>query len=86
LFCIVGYGDIVPSTHLGRLACIAACVWGVFIYSFFVISMNVLISFQPNEKRVYEQMMRKEGVDGLEKAAAKTIANFIMFTHTRNKK
>jgi hypothetical protein len=48
--------------------------------------MDVLISFQSNEKRVYERMMRDEGIVSLESAAAKTIANFIMFTHTRNKK
>jgi hypothetical protein len=86
LLYIVGYGDVVPVTHLGRLACIFACIWGVFIYSCFIISMDVLISFQSNEKRVYERMMRDEGIVSLESAAAKTIANFIMFTHTRNKK
>jgi hypothetical protein len=53
LLYIVGYGDIVPVTDFGRLACIFACIWGVFIFSFFIIIMDLLIFFHPNEKQVY---------------------------------
>jgi hypothetical protein len=34
----IGFGDIVPSTHLGRLLLMISCIWGLFCLSLFVIA------------------------------------------------
>ena len=41
----IGYGDIYPTTHLGRVTCIIACIWGVFILSLFVVALTSTTDF-----------------------------------------
>ena len=43
----IGYGDIYPKTHLGRITCIVACIWGVFILSLFVVALTNTTEFTP---------------------------------------
>jgi len=46
---LVGYGDVVPKTHLGRLLCVFACIMGVVALSLFVASMTIITDFSPKE-------------------------------------
>ena len=46
---IVGYGDVTPKTHLGRLLCVFACLMGVVALSLFVASMTNMTDFSPKE-------------------------------------
>ena len=32
----IGYGEIYPITHLGRIVIFLACIWGIFILGLFV--------------------------------------------------
>ena len=52
----VGYGDIFPKTHFGRIVGILICFWGFFIVSFFVLTVDTILSFHPNEKNSYETL------------------------------
>ncbi len=36
----VGYGDISAKTHLGRFVIFWVCIWGIFIVSMMVITLN----------------------------------------------
>ena len=36
----VGYGDMSAKTHLGRFVIFFVCIWGVFIVSMMVITLN----------------------------------------------
>ena len=51
LFHFLGYGDIFPVTHLGRAVTIAACIWGVFVLSLIVVSLNNMIEMSKEESR-----------------------------------
>jgi len=51
---IVGYGDIYPMTHLGRFSCLVGCIWGLFVYSFFIIAIRVATEFNQSEVKAYE--------------------------------
>ena len=56
------------------------------MYSLFVVSMNVLITFDENEKAAFKEFKKQEGIRQLKKSAGKTIANFILFNHQLAKK
>ena len=49
---LVGYGDIYPSTHFGRLGTILACVWGTFLLSLFVVTLNNVAELTKEENEV----------------------------------
>lgn len=41
----VGYGDIFPKTFFGRTVGVFICFWGFFIISFFVLTVENILSF-----------------------------------------
>ena len=45
----IGFGDFFPKTYLGRLFCIIACFWGVFMISIIVLSMTNAVAFTKRE-------------------------------------
>ncbi len=38
----IGYGDITVFVNVSRIVFMLAIAWGILIYSFFIVSMNVL--------------------------------------------
>lgn len=58
----IGYGDIYPSTHLGRLVTIIAGIWGVFVLSLFVVTLNNITQLTKKEHNSYEEIIRKDNI------------------------
>jgi len=56
----IGYGDIYVQTHLSRLVIIAACIWGVFILSLFVVTLNNITELSNEEQQAYEEIRKRE--------------------------
>ncbi len=56
--CTVGFGDIYPKTSMGRFVGILLAFWGVFITSFFVVTLTNLLTFSINEEKAYNLMQR----------------------------
>lgn len=54
----VGYGDIYAKSFMGRLVAIIVSFWGVFIVSFFVVTLNNMLTFSPNEEKSYNLLLR----------------------------
>lgn len=46
---IVGYGDITIFVNVSRMVFMFAIAWGFLIYSFFIVSMNMLTTFTADE-------------------------------------
>ncbi len=51
---LVGYGDISIFVNVSRIFFIVAIIWGTLIYSFFIVSMNVLTTLTEDEREVYD--------------------------------
>lgn len=54
----VGYGDYFPISTFGRMIGIISCLWGVFIVSIFVVTLNGLLEFTKSEGRAFEALER----------------------------
>jgi len=56
----VGYGDITPKSHLGRLICVIACITGMVFVSLSVVSMTVISEFNEEEKKAYSLIKKNQ--------------------------
>ena len=54
----VGYGELYPKTFFGRIVGIYICFWGIFIVSFFVVTVNSVLEFSDSEEKSYNLLMR----------------------------
>ena len=82
----IGYGDIFPRTHLGRITCIIACIWGVFILSLFVVALTNTTEFETKEEQVYDAIIMERAVKKkLKKEAGILIKEFVLLTYLRKR-
>jgi hypothetical protein len=58
----IGYGDIYPVTHLGRISAVLACMVGVFIISLFVVALNNTTEFKETEFNAYKSITLKREI------------------------
>eukprot|EP00347_Sterkiella_histriomuscorum_P002571 403367638 len=54
----IGFGDMYPKTIMGRIVGIIVSFWGVFIVSFFVVTLNNMLTFSANEEKAYNLLLR----------------------------
>jgi hypothetical protein len=71
----VGYGDIYPKTLMGRNVGILVCFWGVFIVSFFVVTLNNMLTFNANEEKSFNLLLRLYYKEVLKKEATLVLSS-----------
>lgn len=49
----VGYGDLYPTTHLGRFFCLLACISGMILVSAMVVALNMASEFNKDQSIAY---------------------------------
>mmetsp|Transcript_26042 Transcript_26042/g.46195 ORF Transcript_26042/g.46195 Transcript_26042/m.46195 type:complete len:600 (-) Transcript_26042:1461-3260(-) len=59
----IGYGDIIPRTHLGRGFIMVICLFGTFMVSYFVSSINALYYFPAEEAQFMSFFIAKCDVE-----------------------
>lgn len=83
----IGYGDIYPITFMGRIVIIISCIWGIFILSLFVVSLNNITQLSKEENKAYEDITREDKIKStLHKDAAKIIVTLFKLNLSRKKK
>jgi potassium intermediate/small conductance calcium-activated channel subfamily N protein 2 len=73
----VGYGDFYPKTHMGRFVIIVACLWGVFIVSIMVVTLNETSKFTKEESKTYEILERLRAKAKCMKSAGDIVVNLM---------
>lgn len=59
----IGYGDVFPKSHMGRLIGIVIAGWGAFYVSLFVVALYNILDFESPEKKAFmllERLLAKE--------------------------
>jgi hypothetical protein len=80
----IGYGEITPKTHLGRLAIIISSFIGLFLYSYIVLIVRNNTYLNERETKLHYAVKHKKiGVKNLEKLAASLIHQWWALTIKR---
>ena len=67
----VGYGDFYPRTHVGRIICIIACIWGTFLISLLIIMFNNYVSFSRPQQQSFKLLKKVEDYKDVKEAKKK---------------
>jgi len=71
----VGYGDIYPISHGGRMVATIACFAGVALVALLVTAITGMSQFDPDELRAFNALYRAQGRSSHRSAAARMIAS-----------
>jgi hypothetical protein len=83
----VGYGDIIPQTHLGRLFIMLTCILGTFLVSYFVISTASLTVLESAESQFMGVLIAKYDISKqLKPSATVTIQRWWRYMLKRRRK
>ena len=69
----VGYGNIYPVTHMGRLTCILACIFGNMYLGMLVVAIHQKMEHSDNENLAYAWIYRRHVKESARKYAKKAI-------------
>lgn len=70
-----GFGEIYPKTLLGRLIGLIVCFWGTFMVSFFVVTVNNMLTFSPSEEKSFNLLQRLHFKEELKEYAVNVLSS-----------
>lgn len=70
---LVGYGDFVPVTHIGRVMIITSVIIGNVILALTVVSLSNIQEFSPQQRKAYELINSDVGLYKLYRKAVEFI-------------
>jgi hypothetical protein len=73
----VGYGDIYPNTHLGRMISFLSALTGMLIVSLLIISLSYVVEFSPKEKKAHNLIKKLEANNEMKKISS-TLVKTVM--------
>lgn len=68
----VGFGDIVPVSHVGRFIIMITTVWGTFIFTLVIVAFGSMFNLSPHQKKAMHHLL-------LTRKAASTLTNAYRF-------
>ena len=69
-----GFGDIYPKSFMGRFVGLIICFWGTFMVSFFVVTVNNMLTFSPSEEKSFNLLLRLHFKEELKKYAVNVLS------------
>ena len=83
----IGYGEMTPRTHLGRLAIILSSFIGLFLYSYIVLMVRTNTLLNERQSKLYFAIKHKRvGVKNLIKPATQLLQRWWVLTMKRKRK
>ena len=82
----VGYGDLFPKTHLGRIVIIYTTLAGMVIISFLIVSLSNWTDLTPEEKKSFVLIQRREAIEIMNTEAKAFIRMNMKLFYLRNQK
>jgi hypothetical protein len=79
----VGYGDIYPKSFMGRILGIIISFWGVFIVSYFVVTVSETFQLDPSEAQAYDLIMALYNKGLLKKRAVEVLSSAYLLRNVR---
>jgi voltage-gated potassium channel Kch len=80
---LVGYGDVVPSTHFGRLLTTLSCLTGVLVLALLFSGISTTTDFIAREERVYEAITSERTTQEMRGEAGNAVKGFLLMTWLR---
>ena len=82
----IGYGDIYPSTHFGRVVVFFAALVGMILTSLLIVSMSNFVTFLPEEKKAHNVIKKIEASEKKMTFSAKLIIEVIKLARIKKDK
>ena len=76
----VGYGDIYPSTHFGRIVVFISALFGTILTSLLIAAMGSFVTFSPKEKKVHNIIYKNNKINECEKCAVFLIKKILFLS------
>jgi Ion channel len=74
----VGFGDVVPVSHVGRFIIMLTAIWGTFIFTLVIVAFSVVFNLSPHQKKAMHHLL-------LTRKAASTITTALRYFNARKK-
>lgn len=79
-----GYGEFYPKSLFGRFIGLIICFWGTLMTSFFVVTVNNMLTFTPSEEKSFNILQRLRFKEELKEYAANVLS--ASYRHRKLKK
>ncbi|TNV86681.1 hypothetical protein FGO68_gene5323 [Halteria grandinella] len=74
----VGFGDVVPVSHVGRFLIMLTAIWGTFIFTLVIVAFSVVFNLSPHQKRAMHHLL-------LTRKAATTLTTALKYFNARKR-
>lgn len=81
----VGYGDLYPLTHLGRLVSVVAAIIGIIVIALLVNAVSASTKFNADEARALGQLEKKQLTMRRQKTAARVVGAALLYARDRRR-
>jgi tellurite resistance protein TehA-like permease len=72
----VGFGDVVPVSHIGRFIIMLAAIWGAFILTLVIVAFSMIFNLNATQKKAMHHLL-------VTRKAASTIASTWRYYKTK---
>jgi hypothetical protein len=92
LWCLIitmtttGYGDITPSTELGRFLVIISCFCGIILLSLIIVSIANVLGLRGNENSIYIMLERLDTMADKDATARRLVSKYVRLFRKLKKK